>query len=257
MLHLFFVPCLLACGAVHAASGLDSVAIPILEQDIRSDFSSWAQHRQQPTTRIGVRSGHRYRSLAWLDLSTIPAGAVVDDVRLVYWTTSGNPQGVGRNGDVGNIGSLVDVELRKILKPWNYDEPRTHPSDLADNDTPAGPGETSWNHALYPQTWEVPGASGPTDSVMVAMVGTVASTFDTRFELAAPALVSLVQSWIDTPASNHGYMLKVSDVNEAQTGAGNRKILCGKGFPLETSTGLETGVAETHRPQARITYHLP
>ena len=63
-----------------------------------------------------MRSGHRYRSLGWLDLSAIPANAIVDDVRLVYWTTSGNPLGVSPNGDVGNTGGTVNVELRKILK---------------------------------------------------------------------------------------------------------------------------------------------
>ena len=89
------------------------------------------------------------------------------------------------------------------------------------------------------------------------MVGTVTSTFDTQFEFAAPALLPLLQSWIDAPAMNHGYLLKVSDVNEAQTGSGNRKILCGKGFPLETSTNLDPATAESHRPEARITYHLP
>jgi hypothetical protein len=232
------------------------VRLPVLEQDMRSDRPTWAQHRQQSTTRLGMINGSLYRSLGWVDLSSIPAGARVLDVRLVYWTTSGNPDAVGPNGDVRNQGGTVHVELRKVLRPWNHDEPLTYPPDLGDNDTPAGPGETSWNHALYPQTWQVPGAAGASDSAAVAPVGTVASATDRRFELAAPALVPLVQSWLEAPDGNHGFLLQVSE-NEETSGTDNRKILCGKGFPLETSTELDATAAETHRPEARITFRLP
>ncbi|HEX5044706.1 MAG TPA: lamin tail domain-containing protein [Candidatus Polarisedimenticolaceae bacterium] len=229
--------------------------IPVLEQDIRSDHAAWAQQRQQPTTRVGVNNGARYRSLGWVDLSSLPPGARVLDVRLVYWTTSGNPDGLGPNGDVRNLGSPVHVELRKVLRPWNHDEPLTYPPDLGDNDTEAGSGETSWTHALYPQTWQVPGASGASDSAFVAAVGTIGGGTDRRFDLAAPALVSLVQSWLESPGSNHGFLLQASASEES--GPDSRKILCGKGFPLETSTPLEEEVAISHRPEARILVQLP
>ncbi|HEX5044705.1 MAG TPA: thrombospondin type 3 repeat-containing protein [Candidatus Polarisedimenticolaceae bacterium] len=233
-----------------------TVTIKIVEQDMRGDFHTWAQHRQQSTTRLGMLNGAFYRSLGWVDLSSIPAGSTVTDVQLVYWTTSGNPGGVGPNGDVRNRGLPITVELKKMLKAWNYDEPFTYPESFTDNDTPATTGETSWDHSLFPSTWEQPGASGPTDSVLVGTVGTVSSVIDTQFTFTSTALVPLVQGWLDAPGSNHGFLLKASAADENGS-ADNRKILCGKGFPLETTTTLDPATAIAHRPEARITYHLP
>jgi hypothetical protein len=233
-----------------------TVTIKILEQDIRSDFHTWAQHRQQSTTRLGMLNGAFYRSLGRVDVSGIPANAIVDDVVLVYWTTSGNPGGVGPNGDVRNRGLPITVELKKMLRAWNYDEPFTYPESFTDNDTPATTGETSWDHALFPSTWQQGGASGAADSVLVATVGMVSNFIDTQFDFTNPALVPLVQGWLNAPATNHGFLLKASAADENGS-ADNRKILCGKGFPLETTTNLDPAVAITHRPEARITYHLP
>ncbi len=232
------------------------VTIKVLSQDIRSDQPTWAQHRQQPTNRLGFRNNGKYRTLGRIDLSSIPANAIIDNVSIVYWTTSGNPGGVGPNGDVGNNGGIVTVQLKKVLKAWNYDEPFTYPVSFTDNDTPATTGETSWNHSLFPDTWEVGGASGATDSVLVATVGTVTLPIDTQFTFTSPALVPLVQGWLNAPATNHGFLLKGTDADEAPRDA-NRKILCGKGFPLETTTNLDPATALSHRPEARITYHLP
>jgi hypothetical protein len=233
-----------------------TVTIKVLEQDIRSDFPTWAQHRQQPTTRLGFRGSGKYRSLGRIDLSVIPTGAIIDDVQLVYWTTSGNPGAVGPNGDVANEGGTITVELKKMLKAWNYDEPFTYAPSFSDNDTPATTGETSWNNSIHPATWELPGASGPTDSVLVATVGSVSNPIDTQFTFSSPALVPLFQGWLDVPSTNHGYQLKAPAHQEFGPVA-NRKILCGKGFPLETTTTLDPATAISHRPEARITYHLP
>ena len=233
-----------------------TVTIKILSQDIRSDFPTWAQHRQQPTNRLGFRSGGKYRTLGRIDLSPIPANAIIDDVVIVYWTTSGNPGAVGPNGDVANNAGTITVQVRKMLKAWNYGEPFTYPVSFTDNDTPATAGQTSWNCSLFPTTWEVAGGTGATDSVLVGTVGTVTPPIDTQFNFTSPALVPLVQGWLNAPSTNHGFMLKSSDADEAPRDA-NRKILCGKGFPLETTTNLDPATALSHRPEARITYHLP
>ena len=230
-------------------------AIPILVQDIRSDHPDWAQHRQQPVTRIGWRNSGIYRSLGRIDFSSLPTGAVVDDIRLVYWTTSGDPGGVDPNGDTPSAGPNVTVELRKVLRPWNYDEPFTYPESLTDNDTPATSGETSWAHSLYPQLWEAAGCSGTSDSAPVSTVGILNSGLDTRYALSSPELLSLVQSWRASPSTNHGFLLKAVDGQEVSPL--NWKILCGKGFPLETSTTLAPATAVTHRPAALVTFHLP
>jgi len=229
--------------------------IPILVQDIRSDHPDWAQQRQQSVTRIGWRNSQIYRSIGKIDLATLPAGAVIDDVQLVYWTTSGNPQGLGPNGDTASGGPNVTVELRKMLRRWNDDEPLTYPESLTDNDTPAVSGESAWGYVLYSTFWEGAGATGVSDSAPVSVVGVLASFLDTRFALSSPELLSLVRSWQASPSSNLGFLLKAQ--NSQETMPLNWKILCGKGFPLETSTNLDQATAMSHRPAAFVTYHLP
>ena len=229
--------------------------IPILVQDIRVDHPDWAQHRQQSVTRIGRRNSQTYRSLGRIDLTSLPAGAVIDDVQLVYWTSSGNPEGLGPNGDAASAGANVTVELREVLRAWNSDEPLTYPESFTDNDTPAVIGETSWACFLHAQAWEVAGMTGPSDSAPVSVVGVLANARDTRFALSSPELLGLVRSWKTVPSTNRGFLLKAIDAQEVA--ALNQKVLCGKGFPLETSTTLDAPTAVSHRPAAHVTYHVP
>ena len=81
-------------------------------------------------------------------------------------------------------------------------------------------------------------------------------TLNAPVEFTDAALTALAQEWIDTPASNHGFMIMASEADEQATGD-NRKVLCGKGFPLETSTDLSQAEALSHRPRMLVEYHLP
>lgn len=231
-----------------------SVAIPVVEQDIRSNPAGSAQHRQQPSSRIGIRSGVLYHSLGWTDVSTIPANAYIDRVLLVYYTTSGDPMGYSSNGDDPSYGGPITAEIVELYKAWNYDEPLTYDAKFSDNDTAAGAGETNWNHALYPDvSWEVPGATGPTDSGPVLASTVVGTAQDMRVEFTSGGIITMVQNWITNPADNNGFMIKASDADE-NAGSNNRKVFAGKGFPLETSTTLSNEEALSHRPQIIIEY---
>jgi hypothetical protein len=243
-----------------------TVTIKVLEQDIRADFPTWAQHRQQPTTRLGFRGSGKYRSLGRIDLSVIPPGAIIDNVLLVYWTTSGNPGAVGPNGDVANEGATITVELKKMLKAWNYDEPFTYPASFSDNDTPATTGETSWNNSLFPPPGSSRVRQDPRTACSWPRWGRCPTPIDTRFDFTSPALVPLVQGWLDVPSTNHGYLLKAPNSQEFGPVA-NRKILCGKGFPWRprpisirprrSRTGPRRGSPTTSREPARRRRPLP
>lgn len=232
---------------------LQTVEIPLLEQDIRSDTPEMAQHNQQSTSRIGTRSGTVYRSLGHLDNSSLPANSLVHQATVVYHTTSSDPDGVATNGDSEQAGGDLIAELSAVLKPWNYDQPLVLPDDnsTADNHKSAGPGDTSWLFAAYPDQWQQPGANGPDDHGPTLTETVVAATNDTMIAFTSPELTSLVQNWIDRPANNHGILIKASAVDETDL-TETRKIFAGKGFPLETSTRLSTEEAISHRPYVVI-----
>jgi len=244
-------------GVGDACAGLVRfIELPVVEQDLRSSTPSTAQHRQQPSSRVGLRDGAVYRSLGWVDLSGLPPGAIVSGATFVYYTTSGDPLNLDSNGDTGPSGGPIFVELHEVLRSWNFDEPLTYPADFSDNELPVGDGETSWRYALYPEEWSEPGAGGVSDSGPAIADATVESLLDARIEIGGEALTGLVQRWVDDPEINYGFLLKASDADE-QLGLNNRKVLCGKGFPLETSTTLTEAEAQTHRPVLRLGYLLP
>ena len=153
-------------------------------------------------------------------------------------------------------GGPIGAELHQLLRPWNYDEPLTYEEDLTDNQADATLGDSTWRYSSFTDEWELPGARGATDAGAALATATVPPTLDSLVSFSDPALVSLVQGWLDDPSTNNGFLIKATDTDEAST-EDNRKVLCGKGFPLETSTNLTFEEALTHRPKVVVEYHLP
>jgi hypothetical protein len=244
-------------GLGDACEGLlVTVELPVMTDDIRSVELETTQHRQQPSARVGLRFDVLHRTLGRIDVSALPAGAVVDSASLVYFTTSGDPGGVESNGDLPPLGAPVLVEVHEVLRPWNFDEPLIHPETTEDNHLQVAWGDTTWKYAAFPVKWAQAGAADPTDVGPVLATQVIPSQTDVEIEIADPALAALVQGWIEGTSPNHGFLLKASAADEAPA-ADNFKVLCGKGFPLETSTGLSQAEAESHRPFVRLSYFTP
>ena len=100
------------------------------------------------------------------------------------------------------------------------------------------------------------GASGATDSGLTLATAPVTGTLNAPVEFSDPALVTLMQDWLADPSTNNGFLIKATDADEL-SGVDNRKVLCGKGFPLETSTNLTQEEALSHRPRIVVEFHLP
>ncbi len=243
-------------GVGNACEGPQTVDVLIVDQDILSNGGDLAQHRQQPSRRVGLRSGVLHRTLAWFDVSSIPAQSNILSATLVYHTTSGDPQNINANGDTGPSGGQILVDVHEVLRPWNYDEPFTYPADFSDNANLVEAGETAWRYAVHPEEWEQAGASGLSDSGPAIASQPISALLDTQVTISSSALADAVQSWVAGTAPNHGLLIKASDLYE-QSVSDNRKVLCGKGFPLETSTNLTEAEAEAQRPFVRIEYELP
>jgi hypothetical protein len=233
-----------------------SVELPVTQQDMRSVELEIAQHRQQPSARVGKRFDVLHRAIGRIDVSSFPPGTVVQSATFVYHTTSGDPDDVENNGDLEPLGDPIQVELRQVLRPWNFDEPLTYPVEFADNHLPVAAGHTNWKYASYPVRWAQPGPSDPSDAGPVLAMQTVPTELDTQVQFTGAALSALVQAWIDGTSLNYGFLLRASDADEASP-LDNWKVFCGKGFPLETSTGLSEAEAISHRPYVRVDFMVP
>jgi hypothetical protein len=138
--------------------------------------------------RTNQRVGSRRRGLVYFDVAAhLPPGASVvsAELRLVL--------------DAANA-PVLDIGLHRVFTPWSEG-----PSVAGGGGgAAASAGDATWLHTFYDtEFWTTPGgdfAPAASASRDVDFVGsyTWAST---------PALVADVQSWLDDPASNHGWLL--------------------------------------------------
>lgn len=137
--------------------------------------------------RIGTFGSNTLRrGLMAFDFSSIPSGATIDAVTLAL-TLAQTPDGAAH-----------DVSLHRVNATWGEAG-----SLGSGSGGPAQPGDATWLERLHGSTaWASPGgdfvalASG---SQTVADVG--------PYQWSSAGLVADVQAWVDSPASNHGWLL--------------------------------------------------
>lgn len=147
---------------------------------------------------------HRARLLLRFDLSAVPPGAVVTNVTLqltVLKENGGEP--------------AAGMGIRPMLITWSEGD-RTGMQG-----TSALPGQSTWNSRAHSQTtWSIPGGQAGSDfgsatSSVVALDGPGSYRFP-----ATPALIADVQSWVDSPATNFGWI--VLGMNESIVASARR-----------------------------------
>ncbi len=137
--------------------------------------------------RTGLASGSIRRGIVSLDVAELPPGATVTAVRLSLHMSQ------------TNAGSVA-VGLHRVLVDWGEGAS----SASGGSGAPAESGDATWLHTFYDQSFwsslggDFTGASSA--SALVAAEGTY--TWG-----STPELVADVQSWLDDPASNHGWIL--------------------------------------------------
>ena len=129
----------------------------------------------------------RRAALAFDVAARLPRGARITAVRLTL-TLSPSHDGVEILG------------LHRLVSPWTEG-----PSSASGGSgAPAQPGDVTWLHGSYPVlSWATPGgdfAAAPSASTEVAGPGLY------RWG-STPELVADVQSWLDEPSNNHGWLL--------------------------------------------------
>ena len=112
-------------------------------------------------------------SLLYWDLSSIPPGSAIQSVDIVVNITNSSSQ---------------SYELYQLLRLWVESE-------------------ATWNQYRSGQSWQVAGADGSGDRSSTVLANFTGSNKELHTISLNPSGVAVVQSWVDDPATNHGFIL--------------------------------------------------
>lgn len=151
---------------------------------------------------IGAGVGFGRRALLQFDTSGIPAGSTINSVNVVLTVTK-----------VHASATPTEMALFRLITGWN--EGPSHAGNSSGQGSFAEPGDVTWNHFYFnDQFWATPGGDLAAVASASRIVGTslTANTWATT-----PALVADVQGWVNTPASNFGWLLKGNEAAATTT----------------------------------------
>jgi hypothetical protein len=138
--------------------------------------------------RTSQSNDSRRRALVFFDVaSALPRAASIKSAELALVLTPAND-------------SIADVAVHRVLSPWSEGTS----SASGGGGAPAVAGDATWLHTFYDtQFWAMPGGDfAPDPSGFTAVGSPGVYVWGTT-----PALEADVQSWLDEPDSNHGWLL--------------------------------------------------
>jgi len=129
------------------------------------------------------------RALLAFDVSAIPAGSAVTSVTLTLHCTR-------------SASGAEPVTLHRALASWGEG------ASVAEGEgglgADAAPGDATWLFSFFPgQSWTAPGG----DFDASALATTFVAGSGVSYGWQSAALAACVQSWVDQPATNHGFLL--------------------------------------------------
>jgi len=203
------MPCMVALAD---SISLGSAADATLIQEPTGEYALGAAYNVY-AGRIGDNGGATIRrGLMRFNFSAIPAGSTITSVtlRLYMSQTQSGSQSVG---------------LHRCSLAWTEGTAFA----FGGAGTNAGIGDSTWNFQVYPTVpWPTPGgafAATASATKAVSAVGFYSWS-------STAALVADVQSWVNNPASNHGWVLKGNEAAsttvkrfESREAAANQPLL--------------------------------
>jgi spore coat protein A len=108
--------------------------------------------------------------------------------------------------------NTVDVSIYKVTSAWG--EGASAASGEEGGGGPAVAGDATWTMRMYPSTaWTSPGGDAAATASATASIGQ--SLVD--YTWSGAAMTADVQSWLDTPASNHGWLVRAPTATAGQS----------------------------------------
>lgn len=147
-----------------------------------------------------TNTDHIRRAFLRFDLAGIPAGVTVSSVQVRLSMTRSNSGG-------------VFASLYRVSGAWG--EGTSDAGIPGGSGAPATAGDPTWTMRVYPGTpWTSPGGDTAALPSATALLG---SSLVDYLWTTTPALVGDVQGWIDLPASNFGWQLRIDESQIAPT----------------------------------------
>lgn len=142
-------------------------------------------------------SGATRRALLRFDLTSIPAGATITSASLILTKNR------------GGASTTNSSDLHKLSADWgegtSFDNPGTSPGAGGGDGTAATTGDATWVHRFFStSSWTSTGG----DFVAASSASTVVNLTHGQYTWSGAGLIADVQSWIDNPATNFGWILR-------------------------------------------------
>jgi PEP-CTERM motif len=189
-IHLAMLACF---GSMHAQAAETRVFVPVADTVIYFDgdagtLTSGASNALGVSLSVGVDAGGTVRrSLLRFDLTSILPGSVVHSAELQLFETRSRAN--------------YDVSLHRVLAGWG--EGSSNGGSAGDNGT-ASAGDATWLRAVFPGTaWSTAGGDFVQDDSATTLVGFAPG----HYGWSSAGMVSDVQSWVNAPAGNHGWIM--------------------------------------------------
>ena len=131
------------------------------------------------------------RGLVSFDVSSVPAGAVIQSAQLVL-----------RLNKPGPSAAATTIGVHRLTETWGEG---TSLNDIGGYGAPAATGDATWQRRFYnTSSWTTPGGSfAVAPSATATVSGTGLMTWASN-----PSLVGDVQGWLTTPAGNAGWIVR-------------------------------------------------
>lgn len=152
----------------------------------RADGKGWNLYSGQAGTNT---SWPTRRALVAFDVSSIPAGATVTNVQVKLFMSK-------------TVVGAKDFTLHRVTRSWN-EGPTV---GLSGNGATAQAGDSTWLHTNYAtQFWTTPGGDFVNTASATLSIG---SAYQYYVWGSTAALVADVQGWVNTPSTNHGWIVR-------------------------------------------------
>lgn len=185
------------CWAPLAAAQSSQVSLPAaMDTTIFNSGDDVADAQGDFLWTSVLASGGVRRALIKFDLSVIPAGATVTEVRLELYQSRAR--------------GAHDVTVHRLLSSWG-EGPSNGGGQGAG--APAGPGDATWRYRFYPaMPWSAEGGdfvAAPSATLFVGASSQWYAWISRSLEQGGPnrPLLDDVRRWLADPGQNHGWVL--------------------------------------------------